>query len=284
MFAAAREHFEKALAEYDPASHAEHMRVYGGYDPGVGCTMWLGLTLALLGRLEDAAARDREGFERARRLDDPFSLAWGYYATCVAKQFFGDWAASERDAAEAARLAEEHGFPHTLAIATASMGWARIMQGNVQAGVPMLRDGVAAVDATGARLVRPQYLSMLAAVDAIEGRLDAAAARIDEALAEVERTHERWHLVHLLVAKSRFLDPRDASAEDCLRRALDVARSQGSRMLELRAAVALARRWRDHGRQGEARALLTDTHAWFAESPPLVPDIRSARRLLAELA
>jgi DNA-binding winged helix-turn-helix (wHTH) protein/tetratricopeptide (TPR) repeat protein len=283
MFDAAREHFEKALAAYDSESHAEHLRVYGGYDPGVACTMWLGLTLALLGRLEDAAACDRQGFERAQRLSDPFSLAWGYYATCVAKQFFGDWAASERDAAEAARLSEEHGFPHTLAIATASLGWARIMQGSMQAGIPMLREGVAAVDATGAKLVRPQYLSMLAAVDAIEGRLDAAAARIDEALAEVERTEERWHLVHLLVAKSRFLDPGDASAEHCLERALDVARSQGSRMLELRAAVALARRWRERGRPAEARALLAGAHACFAEAPPLVPDIRSARRLLAEL-
>jgi tetratricopeptide (TPR) repeat protein len=283
MFDAAREHFEKARAEYDPASHAEHMRVYGGYDPGVGCTMWLGLTQALLGRLEDAAAYDREGFEYARRLNEPFSLAWAFYATCVAKQFFGDWAASERDAAEAVRLAEEHGFPHTLAIATVSLGWARIMQGNAPGGIPLLRDGVAAVDATGARLVRPQFLSMLAAVDAIEGRLDVAATRIDEALALAERTEERWHMVHLLVAKSRFLDPSDESAEDCLRRALDVARSQGSRMLELRAAVALARRWRERGRPAEARALVAETHACFAEAPPLVPDIRSARRLLAEL-
>ena len=280
---AAREHLEAALAAYDPATHGEHRRAYGGYDPGVACALWLAWTLALLGRLEEAAARDREGFALAQRLGDPFSLAWAHYATGVSKQIFGDWAASETATAEAARLAEEHGFPYVLGMATAQRGWALIMQGNVAAGIAILREGVAAVDATGAALARPQYLSMLAAVDAIEGNFAAGRARIDAALAEVERTGQRLHEVQLLIGRSHLVAGDDAAVEACLRRAVDVARRQGARVLELRAALGLARHWRERGRAAEARPVLAAAHDWFANVPLAVPHVVAARRLLDEL-
>jgi tetratricopeptide (TPR) repeat protein len=276
----ARAHFEQALAEYDPAMHGEHMRAYGGYDPGVACSMWLGWTLAPLGRLEEAVQRAREGLDLARRLAHPFSLAWAHYAMGAFDLIFGDFAGAATANAEAERLAEEHGFPYVLGMATANRGWAVIMQGDRAAGIPILRDGVAAVDATGAALLRPQYLGMLAAADAMEGRVDDAAARVDEALAEMERTGQRLHEVQLLLWKSRLASEKDV--EDWLRRALDVARRQGARVLELRAAVALGRHWRQRGRVAEARTLVADAHAPFADGPAAIPDIAAARRLLAE--
>jgi len=289
---AARTHLEAALRDYDPAAHREHVLGYGGYDPGVGCSLWLAWTLALLGHLDEAATRDRQGLELARRLGDAFSLAWAHHATGVSQQVFGDWAASEAAAAEAGRLAEEHGFPHVLGMATVSRGWALVMQGKAAIGIPILREGVAAVEATGARLVRPSYLGMLAAADAMEGSRASAALRFDEALAEVERTGERVHEAGLLIGKSHLLAAGGAggssparsaaAAEACLRRALDVARAQGARLLELRAAVALARHCRRHGRAADGRALLAAAHAAFANVPPATPEIVAARQLLAE--
>ncbi len=289
----AREHLEQALREYDPAAHREHLHVYGGYDPGVACSLWLAWTLALLGRLDDAAARDADGLERARGLGDPFSLAWAHQSAGVTQQLFGDWAASERCSAEAARLAEEHGFPHVLGMATVNHGWARVMQGDAAGGIPMLRDGVAAVDATGARLVRPMYLGMLAAADLMEGDLAAAGRRFDDALAEIARTGERLHEPALLIGKSLLLavvGPRGKSRhegadapEACLRRALDVAHAQGARLFELRAAVALARHWQQHGRGAAGRALVDRVHACFADVAPAAPEIVAAREVLAEL-
>src|SRR6185436_6252359 len=84
-------------------------------------------------------------------------------------------------------------------------GWAVIMQGKVAVGIPILRRGVAAVDATGARLLRPSYLAMIAAADAMEGNRESAARRFDAALAEGERTGERLSEVTLLVAKGQLL-------------------------------------------------------------------------------
>lgn len=292
-FDAARIHLESALREYDPAGHRKHIVVYGGYDPGVACSLWLAWTLTLQGEWEDAAARDREGMAFAQRHGESFSLAWAHQAAGVSRQLFGDWAGSEQASAEAMRRAEEHGFPQVLGMATVNRGWAQMMQGRAESGVPMLREGVALVARTGAGLVRPSYLGMLAAAHVLEGDRNSAIACFDEGLAEVERTGERLHEAPLLIGKSHLL--ADAAgrgrasraaagaAEDCLRRALDVARAQGARLLELRAAVALARHHRDRGRGDEAREPLSQAYAWFAGRSVAPADVGAAQRLLAEL-
>jgi DNA-binding winged helix-turn-helix (wHTH) protein/tetratricopeptide (TPR) repeat protein len=288
----ARTHFEVALRDYDPATHRQHVLVYGGWDPGVGSSHWLAWTLALQGELDEAAARDRDGLALAQRHGDMFSLAWAYHRVGNSQQLVGDWAASETAAAEAVRLAEEHGFPHVLGMATINRGWALMMQGQTATGIAMLRDGVAMMDRTGAALVRPSYLGMLAAADALEGDRPSGLARLDEALGQIERTGERVHEAALLILKSDLLGdgargcaPRGGAdaAEACLRRALDVAHAQGARLLELRAAVAFARHCRDRRRTAEARELLTAAHAWFANRRPAAPEIVAAHRLLAEL-
>jgi DNA-binding winged helix-turn-helix (wHTH) protein/predicted ATPase len=291
-FAAARTHLEAALADYDPATHRQHVLVYGGYDPGVACSLWLAWTLILQGELEAAAGRDRDGLALAHRCGDLFSLAWAHHAVGVSQQLLGNWAASGDAATEAVRLAEEHGFPYVLGMATVNRGWALMMQGRLQEGAAMLRDGVKMVDRTGAALIRPSYLGMLAATHVMEGDRTSAAARFDEALAEVERTGERVHEAPLLVAKSHRLANGDdpgrsraaaGEAEACLRRALGVARAQGARLVELRAAVALARHCRERGRAADAREPLAGAYAWFARRSPAALEIAAAERLLAEL-
>ena len=292
-FAAARAHFEAALRDYDPATHRQHILVYGGWDPGVACSHWLAWTMALQGELEEAAAHDRDGLALAQRHGDLFSLAWAYHRVGNSQQLAGDWAASEAAAVEAARLAEEHGFPHVFGLATINRGWALMMQGKTETGIALLRQGVAVMDRSGAALVRPSYLGMLAAAHVMEGDRKAGLARFDEALAEVERTGERLHEAALLIAKSQLLaaggdrgrSSRAAAhaAEDCLRRALAVARGQGARLPELRAAVLLARRCRERGRTAEARTILTASHAWFASRRSAAPELVAAERLLVEL-
>ncbi|HLK10843.1 MAG TPA: AAA family ATPase [Candidatus Binatia bacterium] len=290
-FAGARGHLEAALRDYDPATHREHVLVYGGYDPGVACSLWLAWTLALLGRLDEAVTLDRAGLALAERAGDAFTLAWARHAAGVTQQVFGDWAASEAASAEAARLAEEHGFPHVLGMATVNRGWALVMQGKPDLGIPVLRDGVAAVEATGAALLRPSYLGMLAAADAIEGNRRSALGRLDEGLAEVERTGERLHEGALLIAKSRLLaagsDGRAVrtgadAAEACLRRALEVGRAQGAVLIALRAALALARHCEKRGRVAEARALLAAALAPFAAVRAVTPEVVAARRLVGQ--
>jgi adenylate cyclase len=266
--------------------HREHIVVYGGYDPGVACSLWLSWTLTLQGWVDEATALTHDGLALAKRHGHAFSLAWVHQAVSVSRQLLGDWGASAASAAEAVRLADEHGFPHVLGMATINRGWALVMQGDAAGGIPLVRDGVAMVDETGAGLVRPSYLAMLGGTSLIEGDLPACLARIDEGLAEIERSGERIFQAWLLVEKGRLLAVGDAqdAAEACMRRAVDIARGQGARMPELRAATALARWCHEHGRTDEGRAELARAFAWFAEHPTEAPDVVAARVLTDELA
>jgi predicted ATPase len=76
--------------------------------------------------------------------------------------------------------------------------------------------------------------------------------------------------------------PDPAKAEDSFRTALAIAREQGTRGYELRAAVSLARLWRDQGRRAEARDLLAPVYGWFTEGFD-TPDLKAAKALLEEL-
>ncbi len=280
----ARTHLEAALRAYDPAAHRQHVHVYGGYDPGVACSLWLAWTLALQGQLDDAAAHSRAGLALAHRHGESFTLAWAYQAAGITQQLFGDWAASATMSAEAARQAEEHGFPHVRGMATVNHGWALLMQGDAVAGIPLLREGVAMVDATGAALLRSSYLGMLAAAHVFEGDRALAVARVDEALAELDRTGERIFESALLVAKATLAGDDAASTEACLRRALDVAAAQGARLLTLRAAVPLAQHHREQGRVDDARRVLGAAYAGFADRQgATAPEIVAARTLMADL-
>jgi len=278
----AREHLGIALRDYDPSTHALHAHGYGGYDPGVACAIWMALTLAYMGCLDDALKQERAGLARARALNDAFTLAWACHGAAVSRLHFGDWHGAQALAAEAVGLAEEHGFPYTFGMAAINQGWASIMLGQGANGIVTMRRGFAAVEATGAALMRPAYLRMLATADAIESGATAALRRIDEALAEVEHTGERVHEGGLLIDKSDLL-ATDAAAEECLHRALDLARAQGARLVELRAATALARRLLAQRRTNEARALVGAALEPFVDVRTPAPETTAARNFLAQL-
>ncbi len=289
-FEEARLHLRTALQHYDASTHRQHNIGYGGYDPGVACSLWLAWTLAFQGELEEAAPLAHEGLALAQRHGEAFSLAWAHYGSGVSQQFSGDWVASAAASAEAVRLAEEYGFPYVRGMATVNRAWALMMRGDKEAGIVLLRDGVGMVERTGATLGRPAYLGMLAAADVIEGDPKSALARLDDGLREIERSGEHLYEAGLLIAKSHLLADRVAgkqaaasAAEECLRRALDVARAQCARLLELRAAVALARHCRNRGRDAEAWEHLNAAHQWFADRRAVAPEVAAAHRLLAEL-
>lgn len=287
---ASAEHLQRARGDYDPSQHATHARVYGGYDPGVACALWLAWTRAMQGELADAAALDRDGLALARSLPDAFSLAWACYGAGVSRQLFGDLPGAEALLRESMQLAEEHGFPHVLGMAMAICGWTQLMQGRGAAGIALLRRGVAVVEETGAALMRPSYFGMLATADLLEGDRAAAARRYEEAIAAAEASGERVHLAPVLIGRSHLLAgggpggrasrATDLAAEASLEQALAVAREQGARLIELRAAVALARHYEKTGRGVEGRSRLRAVHEWFAERPALAPEVVAARQLL----
>ena len=123
---------------------------------------------------------------------------------------------------------------------------------------------------TGTTLLRPFYLSRLAMAHAKHGQFDDAWRCIGEATTTIETTKERiWceaevhRIAGEIALKSAESDA--AKAEEYFERALAVARQQQAKSWELRAAMSLARLWRDQGKVQQARELLAPVYGWFTE-------------------
>src|SRR5262249_31999508 len=128
---------------------------------------------------------------------------------------------------------------------------------------------MAAWRSTGARGFVPLYLSYLASAYADLIRFEDAWRCIGEAITAVETTKERWWEAEInrvageIALKSPT--PDAANAEDHFGRALAVARQQQAKSFELRAAMSLARLWREQGKVQQARELLAPVYGWFTE-------------------
>jgi predicted ATPase len=118
----------------------------------------------------------------------------------------------------------------------------------------------------------------------IAGHAEKGLTPLDDALQIVERTGERWFAAELNRHKGELLlrQAHADAAEELYRKVLSIAREQEAKMWELRAAVSLARLWRDQGRRAEARDLLAPVHDWFTEGFA-TPDLKAAKALLDEL-
>jgi predicted ATPase len=188
---------------------------------------------------------------------------------------------------------------------TALRGWALGQQGRWAEGAAQIRAGINALLSTRVELRRPFYLALLAETLWAGGQIEDGLAVIAEALEVVEATGERVYEAELHRLRGELLlrqaaaegrpslaaaaapppphpDPSGSvEAEACFRRALDVARRQGAKSLELRAALSLARLLRGRGQPAEGRRLLAETFAWFTEGWD-TPDLQDARAFLED--
>jgi predicted ATPase len=150
-----------------------------------------------------------------------------------------------------------------------------------------MREGLAFLRSIGADLWRPMHLSLLAEGHALAGRTGEARDLLDQALEHAGRSGERWYEAELYGQRGRLLlcpPARDeAAAEAAFVRALEIARGQGARLLELRAAVSLARLLAGRGERRCAYDTIAPVYGWFTEGFG-TEDLRQARTLAEELA
>jgi len=204
----------------------------------------------------------------------------------MAAAFARDAATARNYSNECIALASEHGFSYWSAFGRVLHGWAAAQGGEATTGIARIRDGLAASEATGNRSGAPLFLTLLAEALALAGKIEEGLATLDDALAKAAVSGVRgWDAeIHRLRGEltGRLPHPDPAKAEDSFRTALAFAREQGTRGYELRAAVSLARLWRDQGRPTEARDLLAPVYGWFTEGFA-TPDLKKAKALLDEL-
>jgi predicted ATPase len=150
----------------------------------------------------------------------------------------------------------------------------------------MIIAGITAFRSTGSTAQVLTNLSDLASAYADLGQFDDAWRCIDEAMTAIETAKERvWEAEVNRVAGQVALklpEPDAAKAEAHFDRALDIARKQQAKSWELRAAMSMARLWRDQGKRQQARELLAPVYRWFTEGFDTL-DLKDAKALLDEL-
>jgi predicted ATPase len=282
---AARQHLEEGIAHYTPNQRrTPAFRI--GQDLGVACQAHAAWSLWLLGYPDQALARLHDALTLAHELAHPYSLAFAWCWAVIVSQFRRDVSAVHEQAEAAVALATEQGFALWAAMGTSVRGWALAMQGQGEAGMAQVRQGVAAWRTTGATLHVPFLCTLLAEVCDHLGHPEEGLQALTEAHTLVEQHEERyWEAeIHRLrgVLLLRQTGTPQAEAETWLQRALDVARRQEAKSLELRAAMSLSRLWQRQGKQDEVRALLAPVYGWFTEGFETA-DLQEAKALLEEL-
>jgi predicted ATPase len=195
--------------------------------------------------------------------------------------------AVHEQAEAAVALSTEQGFAQWAASGTILRGWALAMQGQGEAGIAQIRQGIAAWRATGAALIVSYFCTVLADVAAHLSHTEDGLQALAEAHTLVEQYEERFWEADIYRLRGVLLLRRpgtpQAEAEAWLQRALDVARRQEAKSLELRAAMSLARLWQQQGKRAAARDLLGPIYGWFTEGFDTA-DLQEAKALLEALA
>src|SRR5262249_30212889 len=179
--AAARAHVEQSLALYDSQRHRALAFLYEE-DPGVVCLSYDAFALWALGYPEQALRRSQAALTLARELAYPFSRAFAGAYAAMLHQNRRDLDAAQAQAEATMALATEQGFAYWLAMGTILRGWALAEQGQGEAEVAQMRQGLAAWRATGTELRRPYYLALLAEVCGKAGQAEAGLAALTDAL------------------------------------------------------------------------------------------------------
>ncbi|SCU76933.1 Adenylate/guanylate cyclase [Cupriavidus necator] len=289
----ARTHMEQALN-----LHCSGRQPYGHLQavvrsPGAHMRSTLGWILWYLGLPDQSRSQCEEALNLAREASDPFGLALSLVFAAHLYQRRGEVQRSLEYADAAIAVAAERGFPLYLAWGTMLRGWALARQGSHEEGIEQIHQGLGAHRAARSALGRPSFLALLAEAHGCAGQQETALGVLNDALARVRRSGERFDEPTLLRLKGVLLlqmSPGRESAsgvgreaEECFCNAIALARDQGARSIELQVGLSLAALWHSHGQDGPARQMLAEILGAFTEGFDTV-DWREAKALLGVLS
>jgi predicted ATPase/class 3 adenylate cyclase len=289
QFAEGLRHLEQGAAIYDPDQHAALAFIYG-QDSGVACLAYQGWALWFLGYPDQARSRTLEALGLADKLSHPVSSAAAANIACWVYQFLQDHDAAHEQA-EAAVVLSTHGqFEFWKAIGMIGQGWAMTRKGAVNDGIARLRIGLKALRSTGAEVVMPYFLTLLAQAQSASGQIEEAHRLLDESQTVLNESGEAWWHAELYRLKGELLLKRTGrkgegvkQAEEYFCRAYAIAHEQCAKSLQLRAALSISCLWGAQGRKSEARQILADAYGLFTEGLD-TKDLREAQELQDQLS
>jgi predicted ATPase len=278
-------HLNEAYTLYEPAAHRS-LATHFGHDVGVATLSLRSLALWLLGYPEIALGEINHAINAARESAHAPTLMFALGMTSFTQICRRSYARANAQIDECAPLADEKSAPFWKALAMAHRGWVMALTGNSAEAIQAISAGLTEYRSLGAKIWTTSWLSHLALSYANIGKFDDAWRCISEAISAVETTKERWWEPEVQRTAGEIvlmLPTQDAAkAQECYDRALSIARQQHAKSLELRAAMSLARLWRDQGKPRQARELLAPVCDWFTEGFDTL-DLKEAKALLNDL-
>jgi predicted ATPase len=245
------------------------------------------LALWALGYPEAGLAGTEQALSLARETGKPASLMGALAIACLTQLISGNYAIAQAQSDEQIALAEERGSVFWKTSGMLRRAGVLALTGKASNAVGIFTAAIPVWRSIGSRLYLPVWLSLLARAYGELGQFDDALSHIGEAIAAVETTKEKWceAEVYRIAGEIALMppEPDPAKAEARFERALAVARAQQAKSWELRAAISMARLWRDQGKRDEARELLAPVYGWFTEGFDTL-DLKQAKALLDELA
>jgi class 3 adenylate cyclase/predicted ATPase len=292
---AAQAHLEQGLTLYDAQRHRSHVFLHGGIEQGVAVLSFAAWALWHLGYPDQALQKSEAARILAQERSHPFSLAGARLLAAELHQLRRERSLTQEWAEAVITLAREHGFPQWVGQGTVLQGWALAEQGQVEEGISQIRQGLATNQALGVGILQSYYLALLAEAYRKAGLAKEGLATLAEALTVVDKSGERFYEAELYrlqgeltlqqfqVQGSKFRVPNpQAEAEECFHRAIEIARKQQAKSLELRAVMSLSRLWQQQGKKEEARQIMAEIYGWYTEGFETA-DLREAKALLEEL-
>ena len=284
-FREAQLHGQAAWTAYDPNDSAK-LRATFGMDIGTSNGDWTSWSLWALGYPDATLKLQRQVLSLAQTQGEPYMLAQVLAHTAIIDHFRKDAPAVLEHAQAAIEVSQAHGIPLRLAEGQILLGWARAELGAGEANLAHIEAAVEAWNRIGARIANPIWFSLIALAYWRNDRLIDARRWLSRAIAELEETGEGlWQSELYRLDGELLLIERPLNVDQVESRfklAIEVARAQRAKMIELRSVASLARLWHKQGRSADAYAALTRVYSCFTEGFD-TKDLQETKALLAEL-
>ena len=255
-----------------------------GMEVGAVAHAYRAWCLGMLGYPEQALEDRGVLLDILERTKHPYTLARGLNWCSMVSAVQRDWPKALQFADRAIEVAREYDLQLVSAIGLAMRGIARVaVEPSATLGSEM-RDALDDYRRTGARFQVPFLLSLFAEASLERKNWDDGMSAISEALSLIQETGEHHVIPEVYRIRGDLLiGSKKGDPEADYLKALELARQQGTRLFELRAAMSLAQFWADQQKRAEARELLGPIYQWFTEGFS-TPDLKSAKELMERLA
>ena len=285
----ALEHLDKASALY-PANRNHRHTLFIGHDSKVVSECFAARALWALGYPDRATVHMNDALTLARELAHPQTLVVASHFSAQLHQLRGELLAAHERATEVVALAGEYGLDLWRGIGSIDSGWAEFELGNRERGIEQMRQGLAACEATGARLWRPSFLALLASGLSRAGQKQEGLLVAKEALSLAHSTGEGYFTAELHRLQGELIMRAEAGAADASAKAsaafaegLRIAQKQRAKSWELRILTSLEHLHQKKSSRRETRHALARIYAEFTEGHETA-DLKNARTLLTGLS